>query len=83
MDIIHVSTRGQIVIPERVRKAMKIKEGSRLILLEKGNTLILKKEEDIEKLLDKETRGWVKISENSLKAIWDNPQDEKEWKRYL
>lgn len=87
MEIIHISTKGQIVIPEEVRKRIGIKPGSKLVLLEKDGTILLKKEEDVAKILEdkeyEETIGWMAIAEQSLKEIWDNPKDEKVWKKYL
>ncbi len=81
MEILHISSRGQIVIPERVRKQLQLKEGMRLILVQRGDTLILRKEETVEEFLD--AKGWTALSEQSLKDAWDNPDDEKEWKKYL
>ncbi len=87
VDIIHVSSRGQIVIPEQVRKRLKIKTGSKLFLIEKDDSLVLKKEEEITKHLDenrqKEVVGWLVLAEQALKNVWDNPKDEEVWKRYL
>jgi len=87
MEIIHISSKGQIVIPEKVRKRLGIKPGSKLVLTERDSTLILKKEEEINKILEenenKELIGWMAIAEQSLKEIWDNPKDEKAWKKYL
>lgn len=87
MDIISVSSKGQIVIPEKVRKNLKIKEGSKLALFEQDGVLLLKKEEDVEKIIydnqKKEMIGWMLLAEKSLKDIWDNPKDDKHWSRYL
>ena len=87
MEIISVSSRGQIVIPEEVRNHLKIKQGTKLVLLERDSTLILKKEEEVAKHLEederKETIGWMMLAEQSLRKIWDNPKDEAAWKRYL
>ncbi|GEM_PF-1132318 len=87
IDIIHVSSRGQIVIPERVRKHFGIKAGSKLFLVEKDNSLVLKKEEDVAKHLDEDERkeivGWLSLSEKALKDVWDNPKDNEIWKQYL
>ncbi len=46
IETIKVSSRGQVVIPEAIRKDLSIKEGVRLVLIRKGNKLILEKEED-------------------------------------
>ena len=87
LGIVNVSSRGQIVIPEQIRKSLGIKEGSKLVAIEKDGTLILKKESDIMKNLDsldrKEESGWLALAEQSLSSIWGNKKDEKVWSRYL
>ena len=87
LGIVNVSSRGQIVIPEQIRKSLGIKEGSKLVAIEKDGTLILKKESDIVKNLDsldkKEESGWLALAEQSLSSIWGNKKDEKVWSRYL
>ena len=37
-----VTTKGQIVIPSKIRQRMKIKKGTKLYIEERGNELILK-----------------------------------------
>ncbi len=37
-----VTTKGQIVIPSRIRRRLNIKRGTRLYIEERGDTLILK-----------------------------------------
>lgn len=87
MEIISVSSKGQIVIPERVRKYLKINVGSRLIMIEREGTLMLKKEEQVTKRIEeserKEEFGWMILAEKALKDIWDNPKDDKVWTKYL
>jgi len=87
IDIINVSSRGQIVIPEKIRKRFRLRQGSKLILVEKENCLILKRGEEIAeqtKIDDqKEFVGWISLAEQSLKEIWDNPKDDKIWQKYL
>jgi len=87
IDTVNVSSRGQIVIPERIRKSMGIKEGSILIAIERNDELVLKKESDIMKQLEfsdkKEESGWLALAEKSLNEIWDNKKDDKAWGRYL
>ncbi len=87
MEIINVSSRGQIVIPEEVRIHLKIKQGTKLVLLEKNGTIILKKEEEVVKHLEEDERkeaiGWMLLTEGALKKVWDNQKDKKVWKRYL
>lgn len=87
MEIISVSSKGQIVIPERVRKYLKINAGSRLIMIEKEGTLMLKKEEQVTKHIEeserKEDFGWMILAEKALKDVWDNQKDDKVWTKYL
>mgnify|MGYP001574767730 CR=1 FL=1 len=95
MEIVTTSSRGQIVIPERVRKKHKIKEGTKLILLEEGNRLILEKESNFESIIkvktkeienifkrkDAETVNLMMASEKSLAKEWESKEDEI-WDKY-
>ena len=83
MDIINVSSRGQIVIPEHVRKKLGIKKGTRLVLRERKDTLVLTKESNAEKLLgsmDKEDLGWLLLAEQGLAKEWNTPEEDEAWK---
>lgn len=79
MEITSVSTKGQIVILERVRKKHGIKPGQRLVLFERENELVLRKEEDVEQALSE----WNALSAKGLQDVWDNKEDEAVWKQYL
>ncbi len=87
MEIINVSSKGQIVIPENVRKHLNIKTGVKLVLFEKENFIVLKKEEDVSRQLEEydrmEARGWLALAEKSLKKVWDNKKDDETWGKYL
>ena len=87
MELITTSSRGQIVIPENVRKRHNIKAGTRLILFEQGDKIIIEREEKINSILkknfDAEEKGWGALSEINLKEVWDNKKDEEIWKKYL
>ena len=88
MEIVTTSSRGQLVIPERIREKHKIKEGTRFILIEHGDKIILEREETInEMLLLKEKRldemNWNLLAEKSFKEVWDNKKDEETWSKYL
>ena len=41
-EIITVSEKGQVVIPQKIRKEMKIKPRSKLLVYGKGNVIIMK-----------------------------------------
>mgnify|MGYP001615169563 CR=1 FL=1 len=87
MEIVKTSSKGQLVIPENIRIKHNIKDGTRFILIEQGDKLILEREEKIDKILLKEKeleeKGWNALAEESLKEVWDNEKDDKVWKKYL
>ncbi len=86
METIKVSSRGQIVIPEEVRKGLGIKEGTKLVLIQRGNRVILEKVQDFMKEIERveqERIGWMLLGEKGMAKIWGNPQDEEVWKHYL
>ena len=76
-----VSSKGQIVIPEAIRRELGIKEGTRLVVIERGKKIIIEKEKDFEE--EMERRGWLGLAEKSLAKIWDNPEDDVVWSKYL
>ena len=73
---IKVTDKGQISIPIEIRKSVGINFGDELIAIRNGETLCLKKikKDDFKDLL--------KLSEHSLKKLWDNKEDEI-WDSYL
>lgn len=88
IETVKVSSRGQLVIPERVRNNLGITEGVKLVLLEKNKKLILEKETDFLQELkaherQKEKMGWLSLAGENLAKIWDNPKDEENWGKYL
>ena len=88
IEIVKVSSKGQIVIPEDIRKELNIKEGTKLVLVERNGKLIMESEKnftkDLELLnIEKEKIGWLLLAEKNLSKIWDNKKDDKTWKKYL
>ncbi len=86
IETLKVSSRGQIVIPEELRKELGIKEGTKLILIKEENRIIIEKEAEFLKRLkgiDKEKAGWLALAEKSLEKMWDNKKDDEIWKKYL
>ena len=82
MHTLKVSSKGQIVIPEDLRKKLNITQGTTLVLIDKENKIILIKEEELMKninLNEQEEAGWLALAEQNLKKTWDNPEDEKNW----
>ena len=76
IEVASMSSRGQIVIPQELRKKLRIEIGEKFVVLGKDDTIILKKLEipsfkGFEKLL-KETREFIKeknIKESSVEEV--------------
>lgn len=88
LGIVKLSSKGQLVIPENIRNELGLSEGSMCILRTVDNKIILEKSDLIEKKLlfleqQKEKLGWTSLMEKSLQTLWDNEEDEQEWKKYL
>ena len=88
IETIKVSSKGQVVIPESLRNAFKIKAGTKLVIRTKGDKLILEKEHDFIKRLDylekaKESSGWMAVAEKNMSELWNNKSDDEEWDKYL
>ncbi|MFT4310962.1 MAG: AbrB/MazE/SpoVT family DNA-binding domain-containing protein [Candidatus Woesearchaeota archaeon] len=75
INITKVSSKGQIVIPENMRKSLHLEMGCTLILRKVGNKIIMISEKDFEQEHF--------LSEQSLQKDWNNPKDEQEWKKYI
>ncbi len=85
IETVKVSSRGQVVIPENIRKGLNIKEGTKLVIIGKNKELIIKLEKNFLKELEdnKEKQGWLALAEKGMTKLWDNIKDDKEWTRYL
>ena len=85
IETITVSSRGQIVIPERERKELYIEEGMKIILITENNQIILEKENTfLQKMKELEERkAWLALGETTFAKVWNNPKDGTAWKKYL
>ena len=83
LKTIKLSEKGQISIPKEIRKDMRLKKGDKLVLMTKGQQLILQKADLVLKKLgiEEESIGNMMASEETLKKDWDNKYDER-WNRY-
>ena len=68
-----VNERGQIVIPEDVRKDLHLKKASTMVLIKKGEELVLRKEADI--LEDLEDTFWKGVAQHSLENAWSKEDE--------
>lgn len=79
---IKVSDKGQIALPVEVRESANINIGDNLILIQKGKRIMIEKAEMIENKVKDDFKDLLKLSELSLKDLWDNEYD-KIWNIYL
>ena len=70
IDTTKMSSRGQVVIPLDLRKG--INEGDRLIVIRKGNEIILKKSLPLPEM--------ALLSEPSLAKTWLSKEEDEAWK---
>ena len=70
-----VSDKGQIALPKEVRELANIDIGDNIILIQKGNKIMLEKIEIIENKLRDDFRGLLKLSEITAKKLWNNKYD--------
>lgn len=69
-----MSERGQIVIPEDMRDDLKMEKGEALVLIERENEIVLRKESDVALRLASED-AWDNLATESLKNAWDKSDD--------
>jgi AbrB family looped-hinge helix DNA binding protein len=79
---IKMSSKGQIAIPEDMRREANIGEGDTLIIAEEGGRILLEKQERIAEDLADEFEDMIKLTERSLKGLWGG-KEEDIWNEYL
>ena len=83
LKTLKLSGKGQISIPKEIRNGMRLKKGDRLVLVAKGEQLILQKADLFLKKMNinEESLGAMMLSKEVLKKDWDNKYDER-WNKY-
>ena len=79
---IKVSDKGQIAIPQSIREKTGIEKGDELILIQDNGKILLEKSNKVSNKIKDDFKDILKFSEKSLKAVWDNKQDDI-WETYL
>lgn len=69
---VKVNERGQIVIPEDLRKELGIEPNTVLVLLGKGKEIMIRREEDLLADLDE---VWRKATHRALDEAWDKEDE--------
>ena len=79
---VKVSDKGQISLPVDVQREVGIKKGDELLLIRKGQKIVLEKPRRIVKILEDEFADLPEISEASLRRMWLRKKEDI-WDRYL
>ena len=79
---IKISDKGQISIPQAIREKAGLKRGDELIIIQTDGKILLEKAQNVSSKVEDDFRDIIKFSEQSLKGVWDNKQDDI-WNDYL
>ncbi len=79
---IKVSAKGQITLPSDIQKEIGIRKGDEILLIKKGEKIILEKPERAANKFKEEFYDIPFLSERSLRKLWQNKGDEI-WNEYL
>jgi AbrB family looped-hinge helix DNA binding protein len=82
LRLIKVSAKGQITLPSDIQKEIGIRKGDEILLIRKGEKIILEKAERAARKFKDEFRDVQFLSERSLRKLWKNKGDEV-WNQYL
>jgi len=76
------SDKGQISLPMEIQREIGIRKGDELLLIRKGQKIVLEKPRRIMKVLEDEFADLQDISEASLRRMWLRKKEDI-WDRYL
>lgn len=72
---VNLNERGQIVIPEDVRKDFGLDKATTLVLIEKKGEIVLKKESDVLNAIEGEDRFWNALQGEAIKKAWSKEDE--------
>lgn len=79
---IKVSDKGQIAIPQIIRKKIGINKGDEMILVQTNGKILLEKSQKVSAKMRDDFKDLLKFSEQALGKVWDNKSDDI-WSEYL
>jgi AbrB family looped-hinge helix DNA binding protein len=79
---VKVSDKGQISIPVEIQRETGIKKGDELLLIRKGQKIVLEKTGRIVEAIEDEFADVQEISEASLRQMWLRKKEDV-WDKYL
>ena len=82
ISTVRVTDKGQISLPAGICREMGIARGDTLILSHSADVILLEKQERLEPIIEDDMKDILKLTEKSLKEVWDNKEDDI-WNVYL
>ncbi|MGB7788169.1 AbrB/MazE/SpoVT family DNA-binding domain-containing protein [Methanoregula sp.] len=77
MDIVTLSSKGQIVIPSKVRKKFSLKEGDSLVIMEEDDAICLRPLVNLPELWGVDKLKNTGITLREIREEWDHELDKK------
>jgi AbrB family looped-hinge helix DNA binding protein len=77
MEVVTLSSKGQIVIPAKVRKKFSLKEGDSLVLMEENNAIRLQPLVNLSELWGVDTLKDTGAMLKELRKEWDDDIEKK------
>lgn len=71
---VNVNERGQIVIPDDIRKDFGISANSTLVMIERDGEIVIRKEKDVIAAID-DDKFWKAISRSALEKAWSKEDE--------
>jgi AbrB family looped-hinge helix DNA binding protein len=76
VEIVKLSSKGQLVLPLAIRKRFGIGKGERLMIVEEGGTIVVRPlkqmKENIEEeiyLMSRAAKGWIQVEKGKAKTM--------------
>ena len=73
---VRLTSKGQLSLPVDTLRALKIGEGSELLLVQEGDRILLLKAEQVGRREVEDLGGWSTLSAAAFSKVWDNEADE-------
>ena len=73
---VKITDKGQITLPAETLRAMNLRRGSELLLVQEGDRIVLVRASKIGNQVMEEFRGWENLSAPAFAKLWDNEADE-------
>ena len=79
---VQITGKGQLVVPMEIRSSMGLEKGSKLIIIQSGEDILLKKPESFEAFVDEKFPGLKAATERVFGKVWEGEEDSL-WESYI